>query len=152
MSSIAPIQTSESAPPLGKAHACRLREIYRSAGWPCQDPLEIDLLAAGMLDRVQAPTGHESLRVTDAGVRLLAATLAANRAALSTHESLVERVALEMSRAGRIAWRGLGGRPTLIWASAGMCWATTPKAAASPIRMRCPPSAACWCWKARGWW
>jgi hypothetical protein len=95
---------------LGKAHARRLRAIYRSAGWPCQDPLEIELLAAGMLDRVQAPSGHESLRVTDAGVRLLAATLAGNRAAFSAHEALVERVALEMGRAGRIAWRGLGLR------------------------------------------
>jgi hypothetical protein len=95
------------APSLGKAHARRLREIYRSAGWPCQDPLEIELLAAGMLDRVRAPTGHESLRVTDAGVRLLAATLASNRAAFSAHEALVSRVALEMGHAGRIAWRGL---------------------------------------------
>ncbi|NPC57275.1 hypothetical protein [Caenimonas soli] len=112
MSPLSPITTLASAPPaaLGKAHSRRLREIYRSAGWPCQDPLEIELLAAGMLDRVQAPSGHESLRVTDAGVRLLAATLAANRAALSAHEALVERVALEMSRAGRIAWRGLGLR------------------------------------------
>jgi hypothetical protein len=95
---------------LGKAHARRLREIYRSAGWPCQDPLEIELLAAGMIDRVCAPSGHESLRVTDAGVRMLAATLAANRAAFSAHEALVARVALEMSRAGRIAWRGLALR------------------------------------------
>lgn len=98
------------APPLGKAHARRLREIYRSAGWPSQDPLEIELLAAGMLDRVRAPTGHESLRVTDAGVQLLAAALARNRAAFSAHEALVERVAREMGRAGRIAWRGLGLR------------------------------------------
>jgi hypothetical protein len=97
-------------PGLGKAHARRLREIYRSAGWPCQDPLEIELLAAGMLDRVRAPSGHESLRVTDNGVRLLASALAANRAAFSAHEALVERVALEMSRAGRIAWRGLSLR------------------------------------------
>jgi hypothetical protein len=98
------------APSLGKAHARRLREIYRSAGWPCQDPLEIELLAAGMLDRIRAPTGHEMLRVTEAGVRLLAATLAGNRAAFSAHEALVNRVAVEMGRAGRIAWRGLGLR------------------------------------------
>jgi len=97
-------------PGLGKAHARRLREIYRSAGWPCQDPLEIELLAAGMLDRVRAPSGHESLRVTDAGLRLLASALAANRAAFSAHEALVERVATEMNRAGRIAWRGLALR------------------------------------------
>lgn len=104
---------------LGKAHARRLREIYRSAGWPCQDPLEIELLAAGLLDRVQAPSGHESLRVTDAGLRLLAATLAANRAALSAHEALVERVAVEMCRAGRLAWRGLGLRAQVPTAQDG---------------------------------
>ena len=95
---------------LCKAHARRLRDIYRSAGWPCQDPLEIELLAAGLLDRVTAASGHESLRVTDAGVRLLATTLAANRAAFSAHEALVGRIALEMGRAGRIAWRGLALR------------------------------------------
>jgi hypothetical protein len=95
---------------LGKAHARRLREIYRSAGWPCQDLLEIELLAAGLLDRVHAPSGHDSLRVTDAGMQLLATTLAANRAAYSAHEAVVEQVALEMCRAGRIAWRGLALR------------------------------------------
>lgn len=97
-------------PTLGKAHARRLREIYRSAGWPCQDPLEIELLAAGMLDRVRTGTGHESLRLTEAGVRLLAQALERNRAALSAHEALVEHVAREMGRAGRIAWRGLSLR------------------------------------------
>ena len=92
---------------LGKAHARRLREIYRSAGWPSQDLLEIELLAAGMLERVREVSGHESLRVTEAGIQQLARTLASNRAALSAHEALVERVALEMCRAGRIAWRGI---------------------------------------------
>ncbi|AMO24170.1 hypothetical protein GCM10027034_16440 [Ramlibacter solisilvae] len=118
-----PIATT-SAISLGKAHARRLREIYRSAGWPCQDPLEIELLAAGLLDRVREPTGHECLRVTDAGIALLAATLSANRRAFSAHETLVERVAREMARAGRIAWRGLalraqvpqqGGGESLRW-------------------------------------
>jgi len=97
-------------PTLGKAHTRRLREIYRSAGWPCQDPVEIELLATGMLDRVRTANGHESLRVTQAGVHLMAQTLARNRAAMSAHEALVERVALEMGRAGRIAWRGLSLR------------------------------------------
>lgn len=97
-------------PPLGKAHARRLREIYRSAGWPSQDPLEIELLAAGMLERLREATGHDCLRVTEAGVQLLARTLAGNRAVMSAHEALVERVALEMCRAGRIAWRGLSLR------------------------------------------
>ena len=95
---------------LGRSHARRLREIYRSAGWPCQDPLEIELLAAGMLERVRSPLGHETLSVTEAGLALLAGTLAANRARLGAHEALVERVALDMCRAGRIAWRGLSLR------------------------------------------
>ena len=107
MSSLPPIETK---PVIGKAHARRLRDIYRSAGWPCQDLLEIELLAAGLLHRVQAPSGHESLRVTDAGVELLASTLATNRRAFSAHEALVARVAQEMSRAGRIAWCGLSLR------------------------------------------
>lgn len=97
-------------PPLPATHARRLREVYRSAGWPCQDPLEIELLAAGLLERVLSPTGHESLRLTQAGLEAVAHTLHANRARLSAHEALVERVAREMGRAGRIAWRGLALR------------------------------------------
>ncbi|MBC5765875.1 hypothetical protein [Ramlibacter albus] len=98
------------APPLGRAHARRLREVYRSAGWPCQDALEIDLLAAGLLERVRSAFGHETLRVTDAGVQWLSQALARNRGALSAHEALVELVAQEMVRAGRLAWRGLSLR------------------------------------------
>lgn len=103
--------TSPTTPaPLGQAHARRLREVYRSAGWPCQDLLEIELLAAGLLDRVLAPSGHESLRVTASGLAFIAIGAQRNRARLSAHEALVERVAREMGRAGRIAWRGLSLR------------------------------------------
>ena len=52
----------EPAIALGRSHAQRLREIYRSAGWPCQDMVEIELLAGGMLERVAGPAGHETLR------------------------------------------------------------------------------------------
>jgi hypothetical protein len=48
--------------------------------------------------------------VTPDGLQLVAATLRDNRARLSAHEALVERVAREMVRAGRIAWRGLSLR------------------------------------------
>ncbi len=96
--------------PLGRAHARRLREIYRSAGWPCQDLLEIELLAAGLLERISGDSGHETLRVTDKGMAHLATALVRNRSALSKHEALVEHVACEMVRGGRIAWRGLGLR------------------------------------------
>lgn len=95
---------------LTAAHARRLREIWRSAGWPCHDLVEVELLAAGLLERVRHATGHETLRVTDAGVAVLADTLQRNRARRDAHEDLVERVAREMTRAGRIAWRGLSLR------------------------------------------
>ena len=105
-----PPATLESAIALTRRHHTRLREVFRSAGWPCQDTLEIELLASGMLERITAPSGHETLRVTDAGMRQLAHTLELNKAARSAHENLVERVALEMGRAGRLVWRGLSLR------------------------------------------
>lgn len=108
------MQSAEPTPAapdgLTRAHARRLRDIYRSAGWPCQDALEIDLLAAGLLERLRTDTGHETLRVTDDGVQWLSAVLARNRAELSAHEALVEQVAREMARAGRLAWCGLSLR------------------------------------------
>ena len=109
MPSLLPSPTA-GQPPLTRAHARRLRDGYRSAGWPCQDAVEIDLLAAGLLERQRSAEGHETLRVTDAGVRWLATVLARNRAALSSHEALVARVAQEMARAGRLAWTGLSLR------------------------------------------
>jgi hypothetical protein len=96
--------------PFGRLHARRLREMYRSAGWPCCDGIEVELLAAGLLERVRTAHGHETLRVTDAGVQWLAAMLARNRAALLAHEALVQRVAREMARSGRLAWTGLSLR------------------------------------------
>lgn len=108
-----PVDPPPGAAILGRMHARRLREVYRSAGWPCCDPVEVDLLAAGLLERVHTALGHDTMRVTDAGIAHLAATLVVNRAALSAHEALVERVAREMTRSGRIAWRGLSLRARL---------------------------------------
>ncbi|HVQ05399.1 MAG TPA: hypothetical protein VMT14_17875 [Burkholderiaceae bacterium] len=95
---------------LGAVHRRRLREIWRSAGWPCQDLIEVELLAAGLLQRQRDVDGRETLRVTDAGIQVLAATLHTNRAARDPHEALVARVAREMQRAGRLVWRGLSLR------------------------------------------
>ena len=95
---------------LGAMHRRRLREIWRSAGWPCQDLIEVELLAAGLLQRQRDGDGRETLRVTDAGIAVLAATLRGNRAARDPHEALVARVAREMQRAGRVVWRGLSLR------------------------------------------
>jgi hypothetical protein len=108
-----PTEAATGEVPFGKLHARRLREIYRSAGWPCCDTIEVELLAGGWLERVRTAHGHETLRVTDAGIARIATTLTINRAALSPHEALVERVAREMTRGGRIAWRGLGLRARL---------------------------------------
>jgi len=90
-----------------RIHLQRLRQLWRSAGWPCQDLVEIELLAAGWVERLSEDGGRERLRVTDAGIALIADSLVRNRAARDAHELLVERVATEMHRAGRIAWRGL---------------------------------------------
>lgn len=95
---------------LTTTHIRRLRQIWRSAGWPCQDMMEVELLDAGWLERLRDAQGRESLRVTDAGIAVLAQSLRKNRAARDAHEQLVERVAQAMQRAGRIVWRGLGLR------------------------------------------
>lgn len=95
------------SPTLTRHHHQRLRQIYRSAGWPCHDMLEVELLAAGLLERRPSPDGFESLRVTDAGIQRLAEVFAHNKAVRTPHEALVERVAHAMAQAGRLTWRGL---------------------------------------------
>lgn len=94
-------------------HRKRLREVWRSAGWPCRDLVEVDLLAAGLLERQLDAEGRETLRLSDAGIQVLAATVARNRAARDAHEALVARVAEQMQRDGRIVWRGLSLRAPL---------------------------------------
>ncbi|MDQ6627319.1 MAG: hypothetical protein M3Z29_02550 [Pseudomonadota bacterium] len=103
---------------IGVVHRRRLRQVYRSAGWPCQDAVEIDLLAAGLLQRERGPLGHETLRVSDAGIAVLAESLRKNRGRRDAHELLVERIARDMTGAGRLAWRGLWVR-----ARVGAGWA-----------------------------
>ena len=105
-----PLPPALSLVTIGVLHRRRLRDVYRSAGWPCQDAVEIELVAAGLLLRERGPFGHETLRVSDAGIAVLAETLAKNRSRRDAHELLVERVAREMTRAGRLAWRGLAAR------------------------------------------
>ncbi|MBL8350255.1 MAG: hypothetical protein JNL87_08050 [Burkholderiaceae bacterium] len=95
---------------LGASHQRRLREVWRSAGWPYQDAVELELLAAGLLSRERDAQGRETVRVTDAGIAVLAQTLQQNRAARGDHEALVARVAREMQRAGRVVWRALSLR------------------------------------------
>lgn len=109
-------------PSPSRLHLQRLRLLWRSAGWPSQDLVEVELLAAGWVQRLCDPDGRERLRVTDAGVAVIAGSLARNRAARDAHETLVERVATEMQRAGRIAWRGLSLRAGLPREDGRMQW------------------------------
>src|SRR4051812_26077398 len=111
-----------AASALGAMHRRRLREIWRSAGWPCQDLIEVELLACGLLQRQRDAAGRETLRVTDAGLHELAVTLRRNRAARGAHEALVGFVARDMQRAGRVVWRGLSLRAR-IGAGDGASWA-----------------------------
>lgn len=115
--------TGPAPPPrLTPAHRRRLREVWRSAGWPCHDNLELDLLAAGLLLRHWDGHGRETLRVTDAGVALLAAARQRQQAARDAHEALVERVARQMQHAGRIVWRGLSLRAPLLGQDGATRW------------------------------
>ena len=107
-----------------EAHRRRLREVWRSAGWPYLDGVEAELVAAGLLERRIDAAGRETVRVSDAGVAQIAQTLQRNRARRDAHEALVERIALEMQRAGRIVWRGLSLRAPLAGDDGRTNWVT----------------------------
>ena len=101
---------SSAQAPAPRAALRRLRQIWRSAGWPCQDPLEIELLAAGLIERVAAadPTLRpDTLRLTDAGVRVMAEAQARAGRALGAHDQLVQHTAQWLGAQGRLAWTGL---------------------------------------------
>lgn len=106
------------------AHRRRLRDVWRSAGWPYQDLIEVELLAAGLLERRSDGHGRETVRVSDAGLHVIADGLRRNRAARDPHEALVERVAREMQRAGRIVWRGVSLRAALPGDDGATRWPT----------------------------
>ena len=93
-----------------RVHLTRLMSIWRSAGWPCRDPVELDLVAAGWATLVEGADGRETIRLTDAGVRLLADSRQRNQRSLSAHDRLAVRVAARLTAAGRIVWRELSLR------------------------------------------
>ena len=102
----------QSALPIAprRIHLTRLMSIWRSAGWPCRDAVELDLVAAGWATLVEGADGHETIRLTDAGVRLLADSRQRNQRSLSAHDQLAVRVAAHLMAAGRIVWRELSLR------------------------------------------
>ena len=102
----------DSALPIAprRTHLTRLMSIWRSAGWPCRDAVELDLVAAGWATLAEGAGGHETIRLTDAGIRLLADSRQRNQRSLSAHDQLAARVAANLMTAGRIVWRELSLR------------------------------------------
>jgi hypothetical protein len=90
-----------------RRHLSRLRQIHRSSGWPCHDPIEVALLVAELVRAVLDDQGRETLRLTEEGLHALAKAHTANRASRTAHDELAERVARLMQQEGRIAWTGL---------------------------------------------
>ena len=93
---------ADTVPRATPAQRQRLRALWRSAGWPSQDALEIELLVAGWVERLRDAAGRETLRLTDAGLAQLAQARRGHQAARAAHEDLCARVAQAMLRDGRI--------------------------------------------------
>jgi hypothetical protein len=103
-----------TATSLTRHQRMRLMHIWRSSGWPCQDALEIDLLAAGLLQRHTTPDGHEQLRLSDVAIALLADVRQQGTRAASLHDRIEHRFAQQqLLPAGRIVWRELALRAAL---------------------------------------
>lgn len=93
--------------PIQRQHLRRLKEIYRSSGWPCRDGVEVELRVAGLIEAREDEVGRETLRLTTVGLEALAGYQASSRASRSAHDALVEQVAQAMQREGRVVWTGL---------------------------------------------
>lgn len=98
---------------LSRFHRTRLMQIWRSAGWPCKDGLEIDLLAAGLISLHTAPDGYETLRLTDEGISTLAQARQRGVRALSLHDRLGQKFAAQLLAAGRLVWAELSLRAVI---------------------------------------
>ena len=86
-----------------RAHLRRLRQYFRSAGWPCHDNLQVDLLVAGLAERAPPDAaGVQAIRVTESGIAALSGYRQRNRHALDTHDALVERIARQLVDEGRV--------------------------------------------------
>lgn len=124
-------------PPAGltltRFHRARLMQIWRSAGWPCKDGLEIDLLAAGLVALHVAPEGCEALRLTDEGIRTLAMARQRGVRALSTHDRLAQKFAEQLLAAGRVVWAELSLRAVVDTAPAAAVSPAAPANAALPM-------------------
>ena len=90
-------------------------QIWRSAGWPCKDGIEIDLLAARLVALHAKPDGCETLQLTEAGIAFLAEARQNGLRALSGHDCLAQRFAEQhLLAGGRIVWRELSLRAPIV--------------------------------------
>ena len=102
-------------PKLNRSHRTRLMQIWRSAGWPCKDGIEIDLLAARLVALQATPGGCETLQLTEAGIAHLAEARQSGLRALSGHDRLAQRFAEQhLLAGGRIVWRELSLRAPTV--------------------------------------
>lgn len=92
------------------AHLTRLKSIWRSAGWPCRDAIELDLIAAAWVTIERDGEGRETLHLTDDGMRLLVETRQKRSRGATPHDRLAARVCAHLAAQGRIAWRELALR------------------------------------------
>lgn len=106
------MSSAERIPPR-PAHLARLMAVWRSAGWPCRDGIELDLLAAGWARLVPDAAGRETLRVTAAGLDILQQARRRRSRSASLHDRLAARMCDELHRQGRIVWRELALRAPL---------------------------------------
>ncbi len=104
-----------------RIHVSRLLSIWRSAGWPVRDAIEIDLLAANWVTLSVASGGHETLKITDVGLKVLADARNLARRASSPHDRLAGRVGQHLLASGRIVWRELSLRARFTAATPSPC-------------------------------
>lgn len=98
---------------LTRHHHARLLQIWRSAGWPCKDGIEIDLLAAQLLALHTTPEGRDTLRLTTAGIEVLAEARRRGLRELGAHDRLAQKFAAQLMSGGRIVWRELSLRAAI---------------------------------------
>jgi len=91
-------------------HLTRLKSIWRSAGWPCRDAIELDLVAAGWIAIERDGEGRETLRLTESGMQLLVDARQKRSRSASPHDRLAARVCTQLAGQGRIVWRELSLR------------------------------------------
>lgn len=130
-------------PKLTRSHRTRLMQIWRSAGWPCKDGIEIDLLAARLVVLQETAGGCETLQLTDAGIAWLADARQRGLRALSSHDRLAQRFAEQhLLAGGRIVWRELSLRAPIVAAPALAMTASETGADLSAVPAALPALAA----------